>query len=120
MSVLKAVDYFFVVGPTSPFTPAPHLPSLATSSAPSSFIDRTYRSSLLFRYPPTDHPHLTFPPGVEMFCIPDDLRLSTTHIMPKFHYFVVTGGAGERLYGSCLRFLRGGGWGDGEGVGEGG
>ena len=97
MSALKAVDYFFVVGPAS-YTPTP------TSASARSFIDRTYRSSLLFRFPPVDHPHLSFPPGVEMFCIPDDLRLSTAPLMPKFHYFVVTGGAGERLYGSCLRF----------------
>ena len=39
-----------------------------------------------------------------MFCIPDDLHLTTSPAMPHFHYFVVTGGSGERLYGSCLRF----------------
>ena len=102
MAAQRCLDYFLVVGPATPYTAT--TPLHPSASPARSFIDRTYRASLLFRYPGVDHPHVAFPPGVEMFCVPDDLRLSTVHVMPKHHYFVVTGGAGERLYGSCLRF----------------
>ena len=98
----RAIDYFLVVGPTTPFH-AIDPPHPASSAPPRSYIDRTYASHLTFRYPPTDHPHLPLPPGLPMFAMPNDLRLSTTQHMPSFFYFVATGGAGERLYGSCLR-----------------
>ena len=101
----NAVDYFIVVGPSNPFKPVTAHSHSAPSSAPArSFIDRTYAAELLFRYPPSDHAHLAFPPGISMFCMTDDLRLSSSHIMPKFYYFVATGSGGERLYGSCLKF----------------
>ena len=96
----RAIDYFLVIGPVTPFhaIDPPH-----PTSTPRSYIDRTYASHVTFRYPPTDHTHLPLPPGLPMFALPDDLRLSTTAHMPAFFYFVVTGGRGERLYGSCLR-----------------
>ena len=98
----RAIDYFLVVGPTSPFH-AIDPPHPSSTHPPRSFIDRTYATTLLFRYPPTDHPHLPLPPGLPMFAMPDDLKLSTAAHMPTFFYFVATGGQGERLYGSCLR-----------------
>ena len=98
----RAIDYFLVVGPTSPFH-AIDPPHPSSTHPPRSFIDRTYATTLLFRYPPSDHPHLPLPPGLPMFAMPEDLRLSTAAHMPTFFYFVVTGGQGERLYGSCLR-----------------
>ena len=98
----RAIDYFLVVGPTSPFH-AIDPPHASSHHPPRSFIDRTYASTLLFRYPAADHAHLPLPPGLPMFAMPDDLRLSTTAHMPTFFYFVATGGQGERLYGSCLR-----------------
>ena len=97
----RAIDYFLVVGPTSPFHAID--PAHPSAQPPRSFIDRTYATTLLFRYPASDHPHLPLPPGLPMFAMPDDLKLSTAAHMPTFFYFVATGGQGERLYGSCLR-----------------
>ena len=98
----RAIDYFLVVGPTSPFH-AIDPPHPSSTQPPRSFIDRTYATTLLFRYPASDHSHLPLPPGLPMFAMPDDLKLSATAHMPTFFYFVATGGQGERLYGSCLR-----------------
>lgn len=65
-----------------------------------------FKPQLIDRYPVTDYEDIPFPPGVEIFCIPEGVRPKRTTIeLPKFHHFAATLGNGDRLLGTCLRFL---------------
>lgn len=76
-----------------------------TSISSSSFIDRVYKGQIVDRYPAVDHADLALPPGCSMFCIPDDIRLTTSGSdLPLFYYFSATTSVGVRLYGACLKF----------------
>jgi hypothetical protein len=64
----------------------------------------TYEAKCVDRFPLTDYKDSCFPPGLEMFCLPHGLRLTTQPGMPKLHNFAATLGNGTRLYGVCLTF----------------
>ena len=81
--------------PTVPFTPR----------ALQSFTERIYRGKVVDRFPLHDHRSVPFPPGIAMFCIPEDITLSITPDLPLFYYFAATGANGVRLYGACLKFF---------------
>lgn len=47
-------------------------------------------------------PNEGVPPGIELFALPDGVSLSADHALrPRVHSFVLTSGAGERVYGFC-------------------
>jgi hypothetical protein len=48
---------------------------------------------------------IQFPPGLELFCIPDGLHLYSAPALPRIHYFACQALNGDRLYGICLTFF---------------
>jgi len=69
-----------------------------------SFTHRIYAADVVDRFPSVDHRSVPFPPGIPMFCLPDDISLSIVPDAPTLYYFACTGGSGVRLYGTCLKF----------------
>ncbi|VEU36838.1 unnamed protein product [Pseudo-nitzschia multistriata] len=55
------------------------------------------------RYPQYDHEDNPFDANVCYFCHTSGaIQLKKNPYMPKFHYFVATGGTGKKMYGTCL------------------
>ena len=61
-------------------------------------------AQLLDRYPPQklSASEATFPQGIELFCMPDGLKLIQGGRMPQFYTFLTTSETGLHLHGSCL------------------
>eukprot|EP00467_Chlorarachnion_reptans_P001148 CAMPEP_0114513826 /NCGR_PEP_ID=MMETSP0109-20121206/15803_1 /TAXON_ID=29199 /ORGANISM="Chlorarachnion reptans, Strain CCCM449" /LENGTH=994 /DNA_ID=CAMNT_0001693777 /DNA_START=489 /DNA_END=3473 /DNA_ORIENTATION=+ len=91
----RLVDYFLVVG-------------LSEDKEPEiMFVEDglpVYKPQLIDRYPQNDYEDIPFPPGVEIFCIPQGVQPARSIQLPKFHHFAATLGNGDRLHGTCLKF----------------
>ena len=59
---------------------------------------------ILDRYPPEDRSDLPFQEGISSFCFPTGIQLHRPHIPPQSFHFILTGGEGERNYGTVLYF----------------
>jgi len=62
-----------------------------------------FKPVITARYPQYDHDDNPFEENVSYFCHASGaIQLKKEPHMPKFHYFVATGGTGKKMYGTCL------------------
>ncbi len=75
------------------------------SLIPDHLLQCAYKTEIISRFPVHEHKFVPFPPGLSMFCLPDDLTLiSGFPPMPIFYSFVTTQANGVKMYGNCLKF----------------
>ncbi|XP_012934851.1 DENN domain-containing protein 4B [Aplysia californica] len=68
-----------------------------------------YKASILDRYPLEDYSDFPLPEQVPMFCLPMGATIEcwsadAQHPMPSFSTFILTGAAGEKVYGAAVGF----------------
>lgn len=68
-----------------------------------------YKASILDRYPAEDYEDFPLPEPVPMFCLPMGATIEcwsadAQHPMPNFSTFILTGAAGEKVYGAAVGF----------------
>ncbi|RUS86371.1 hypothetical protein EGW08_005889 [Elysia chlorotica] len=68
-----------------------------------------YKASILDRYPMEDYEDFPLPEPVPMFCLPMGATIEcwsaeAQHPMPNFSTFILTGAAGEKVYGAAVGF----------------
>ncbi|GFR61160.1 DENN domain-containing protein 4C-like, partial [Elysia marginata] len=68
-----------------------------------------YKASILDRYPTEDYEDFPLPDPVPMFCLPMGATIEcwsadAQHPIPNFSTFILTGAAGEKVYGAAVGF----------------
>jgi len=68
------------------------------------FVDHDgFKPVVTARYPLYDHEDNSFDANVSYFChISGAIQLKKGPHLPKIHYFVITGGTGKKMYGTCM------------------
>eukprot|EP00547_Thalassionema_nitzschioides_P001189 CAMPEP_0194213988 /NCGR_PEP_ID=MMETSP0156-20130528/14968_1 /TAXON_ID=33649 /ORGANISM="Thalassionema nitzschioides, Strain L26-B" /LENGTH=1426 /DNA_ID=CAMNT_0038942151 /DNA_START=27 /DNA_END=4304 /DNA_ORIENTATION=- len=65
--------------------------------------DFNFKPTITARFPIKDHAENPLHESVTFFCHPSgNIQLRTELSMPKVHFFVATGGSGQKMYGTCL------------------
>eukprot|EP00808_Paulinella_micropora_P013271 g20463.t1 len=93
----RLLDYFMVVGFDLEEQLRPKWQD-ESSDDDGSVLDTRFTAEVLDRYPRQDHPGCPLPLGVDSFCFPKGLKLSSRDDHARVHYFVTTGGYGEEVY----------------------
>jgi hypothetical protein len=102
MECKRIADYFLVIGaPVDSLCPLPSQEQLILTTDP---LKVAYTPAILDRYPLHDHPDVSLPTGLTLFCLPDGLHISNSPKPPVFFSFIQTSDNGSRLIGCCLTF----------------
>ena len=113
----RLVEYFVVVSSYPRWTDArSHSPTKAATESRDESIggnihlpqhqskEYTFCPRITARYPQTDYTDNPLNQMITQFCYPhsDSIVPSTSYVMPRIHYFVLTNDKGRKIYGTCL------------------